>query len=322
MSLNVYVLTYNRADLLPETIDSILKQTYPEFSLYILDNCSTDHTAEAVAAIRDERIHYIRQEKNIGGVGNTNFAFDHCDADYFVLFHDDDLMLPDFLEKELSVLENEPQVTAVGANAEKFGAVSVARVFDLNENEKEYYSGEAYIRRYLRTGNTLVYPSVMYRASFIREHSIRARTEPGPCGDIIVLADIERNGGTLCQLGEVLMEYRVHENQDSSRNYLMMHIQLYEYLSSDACYSSIYLSEKETFGEKYEGFSRTLFFRWFHGQADEKETGELFERMRKALLTAKTGFWEKLFHSCRKNKAVYSLVRTVYSAGTAIKGKE
>ena len=55
MKLNVYVLTYNRSTLLKETIESILQQTYQDFDLYILDNCSTDDTGSVVQALFQPR---------------------------------------------------------------------------------------------------------------------------------------------------------------------------------------------------------------------------------------------------------------------------
>ena len=56
--IDIFLVTYNRENYLRESIASILKQTYKEFNLIILDNCSTDHTTQVVNSFFDSRIKY------------------------------------------------------------------------------------------------------------------------------------------------------------------------------------------------------------------------------------------------------------------------
>lgn len=105
MTSNVYPLvtigipTYNRADgYLKQTLASALNQTYQNFEIIVSDNCSPDHTESVVKSFSDPRIRYFRHSENIGANNNFNFCLEQASGDYFLLFHDDDLIDTDFVE--------------------------------------------------------------------------------------------------------------------------------------------------------------------------------------------------------------------------------
>ena len=99
--LCIYITTYNRVQYLKLAIDSILNQSYDNFTLIILDNCSTDGTYEYVLSLKDSRVKYIRHSQNIGGGANINYAFKNCTSEYFCVFHDDDILNEKIIEKEI-----------------------------------------------------------------------------------------------------------------------------------------------------------------------------------------------------------------------------
>lgn len=69
------VVTYNRKELLKKNIEALLKQTYKEFDIYIIDNASTDGTYEYIKEYIDSnQIHYENTNKNLGGAGGFNFG--------------------------------------------------------------------------------------------------------------------------------------------------------------------------------------------------------------------------------------------------------
>lgn len=91
--------SYNRADKnLPKALDSALSQTYANIEIIVSDNCSTDNTPELMRSYQDSRLRYIRQQTNLGANGNFNACLAEARGDYFLLFHDDDLIDPDFVE--------------------------------------------------------------------------------------------------------------------------------------------------------------------------------------------------------------------------------
>ncbi|MBT9317473.1 glycosyltransferase family 2 protein [Leptothoe spongobia] len=103
---------YNGDIHLAETLDSILNQSFTDFSLVISDNASTDDTqkiCEAYAA-RDSRIIYHRQPKNQGMAFNFNYVFRAEGAPYFKWAAHDDLLEPDYLLECVNLLEKNPSL--------------------------------------------------------------------------------------------------------------------------------------------------------------------------------------------------------------------
>lgn len=108
--VTVAIPTYNRAHYLKESIPSVLAQTFMDFNLVIIDNASTDNTGEVVRSFADPRIEYFRNECNLGIIGNWNRAIELCVGEYLNIFGDDDKMLPNFLEKSVTILDAFPQI--------------------------------------------------------------------------------------------------------------------------------------------------------------------------------------------------------------------
>src|SRR6187455_489654 len=87
---------YNGEDYLEETLLSLQKQTFQDYTLVISDNASTDRTGEICQtyASMDPRIHYLRNEKNIGAYQNWYRVFELSSSEYFASVADDDLYAP------------------------------------------------------------------------------------------------------------------------------------------------------------------------------------------------------------------------------------
>ena len=104
--ISVCLLTYNRASVLPQTIDTILNQTYTNFELIIGDNCSTDNTKEICLSYieKDHRIKYIRNEKNLGLTGNLNVLIKHSSCELIANLFDGDLYDKNLLTKWVTAL--------------------------------------------------------------------------------------------------------------------------------------------------------------------------------------------------------------------------
>jgi len=106
--------TYNRAALLGPTIEAALSQSFEDFELLISDNASVDETRSVVAQFKDPRIHYHRNESNIGPVNNFTSMVKKCESTFFVLNQDDDLLHKDFLLRCHQAVKDKPEVTLYG----------------------------------------------------------------------------------------------------------------------------------------------------------------------------------------------------------------
>lgn len=109
--VTVAIPTYNRAQLLKVSIESVLAQNYPDFRVVVLDNASSDDTEAVVRSIadRDQRVTYMRNETNIGMLRNSNRAIEVNSSPYLTIFHDDDVMLPGFISESVQVLDEHPR---------------------------------------------------------------------------------------------------------------------------------------------------------------------------------------------------------------------
>jgi glycosyltransferase involved in cell wall biosynthesis len=113
--VTVVIPTYNRADLLQRAIDSVFAQTLDDFELYIADNASEDETPDVVARLDDPRVHDARVERNIGPSANFTRSLYLGTAPYVTMLQDDDLMLPENLERKVALLDAWPTVAVAHA---------------------------------------------------------------------------------------------------------------------------------------------------------------------------------------------------------------
>lgn len=102
--ISVIIPTYNRANLIKRSAESVLNQTYKNLELIIVDDGSTDNTKEVIDSLNDNRIVYIKQE-NQGACAARNKGIDAAKGKY-IAFHDsDDAWHLDKLEKQLNALK-------------------------------------------------------------------------------------------------------------------------------------------------------------------------------------------------------------------------
>lgn len=111
--VTVIIPTYNRANQMVRSISSVLGQTYGDFELIIVDDASSDNTAEIMASFDDERVKCIRREQNGGAAAARNTGIRAATGE-FVAFNDsDDEWLPDKLERQMEVFEIVPSKVGV-----------------------------------------------------------------------------------------------------------------------------------------------------------------------------------------------------------------
>jgi len=101
---SIIIPTYNRADFVTKTIESLLNQTYTNFEIIVVDDGSTDNTMEVVIAITDSRISYYKKENAERGAAR-NFGTKKAKGEYINFFDSDDLAYPNHLETALEVIK-------------------------------------------------------------------------------------------------------------------------------------------------------------------------------------------------------------------------
>jgi glycosyltransferase involved in cell wall biosynthesis len=107
--ISVVIPTYNRATLLSRAIRSVLAQSLQQFELLIVDDNSPDDTAAAVNAFGDERIRYIRHDRNRGSSGARNSGIRNARTEYVAFLDDDDEYLPHTLSETYEAFQRLPE---------------------------------------------------------------------------------------------------------------------------------------------------------------------------------------------------------------------
>jgi len=115
--VSVIMPVYNSEKYLQESINSILNQSFGNFELIIVNDCSTDHSLEIIKAYEDERIKIINNEKNLGTVKSRNIGLKAVQGKYIAILDSDDISLTDRLSAQYNYLEDNSHIFLVGSSA-------------------------------------------------------------------------------------------------------------------------------------------------------------------------------------------------------------
>ncbi|SFU40415.1 Glycosyl transferase family 2 [Pustulibacterium marinum] len=96
--VSVIIPLYNKESYIEETIDCILYQTYQNFEVIIVNDCSTDHSSFKIQNIKDKRIQMFHHQKNLGLPATRNTGISHANGDLICLLDADDLWEPSYLQ--------------------------------------------------------------------------------------------------------------------------------------------------------------------------------------------------------------------------------
>jgi glycosyltransferase involved in cell wall biosynthesis len=158
--VSIIMCTYNRANYLREAIESVLAQTYSDWELLILDDCSTDNTKDIVSEYqaKDPRIVYIKNDKNLGINKNRNKALELSTGKYIAVLDSDDIWSDTYkLQQQFEFLDANPDYCLIGSNVE---------IIDENSKaigEIKYETEDTKIREKVLLRNQIAHSSVLYR---------------------------------------------------------------------------------------------------------------------------------------------------------------
>jgi hypothetical protein len=152
----------NGAAHLQSAVESVLAQTFVDFELLILDDGSTDATAEILRALRDPRVRIVTHQRNLGLVPTLNEGLELARGQFIARQDHDDLSFPDRLRNQVGYLQAHPDCALVGTEA--FATIG---------NEDRAYRllrpGHAEsIRWYLCFDNAFIHSAVMFRRDVLR----------------------------------------------------------------------------------------------------------------------------------------------------------
>jgi len=149
--VSIFIPVFNRETLIGETIESAVNQTYNNIEIIIVDNNSTDRTWEILKSYsqKDKRIKIYRNEENIGAVRNWKRCLDYGQSEYAKFLWSDDLIAPEFIEKTLPYLIDNPDVGFVFTGTEIFWDESNKKITAHYIGETGLYPTEKFIESML-----------------------------------------------------------------------------------------------------------------------------------------------------------------------------
>lgn len=195
---------YNVGKYLMASIDSVLAQTYRDFDLLILDDCSTDNSGEIVATYTDSRIRYFRNSSNLGLAENLNKCLDLVHTELVARMDGDDVAEPNWLQRNIEVLDSCPEIGICSSGFQFFGTKdSLVRYPQSHEDSMAQ----------MLFGCTVIVPVI--RMSFLEKYHLRYNQSAFPAEDY----DLWSRCYPLTKvynIQETLFHYRMHVSQIST----------------------------------------------------------------------------------------------------------
>ncbi|MDT0688604.1 glycosyltransferase family 2 protein [Salegentibacter sp. F188] len=122
--ISIIIPTFNRCEMIGQTLDSILAQTNQRWECFVIDDGSTDNTEQLMSFYCgiDSRIKYYTRPEDMASGANAcrNYGIDVSQGDYIKFFDSDDLMFPSLLAEEIKIIENQGEVNIISCGFEKF----------------------------------------------------------------------------------------------------------------------------------------------------------------------------------------------------------
>lgn len=212
--VTVSIPTYNRKEYLKETIESVLAQTFRDFTIAVFDN-NSDYDVDAfLKSFNDDRIVLVKSDKNIGPYENFNRIYRYVyNSPYVVIFHDDDVMHSELLEREVTIMDACDELIWVGTNLRFVKDAAGMNDFEDVKSKGMFIYDTPGIVRLILQGFNLCYDSVMYRVGQLEDMELLI-DRYSKWGDRPYLVELSKKG-KVGVLKERLVNYRVHPGQDS-----------------------------------------------------------------------------------------------------------
>jgi len=214
---------YNGEKYLKTALDSLAHQKRQPDRVIIIDNCSTDGTRDIARGYKGLPIEVVQNERNIGLFGNLNRALEYAEqTDYLHILTADDIVLEDFFEKLMPVLESEPHLSLAYSR------------FELIDSDGKRlppwwfidYKDNGAPPRKVGIDELLKKQSEM-QTVLVPAAVIKTDRDPLPCkfredmpqvADVVFYAELARFCTSIIEVREILCQYRIHPQNTTARN--------------------------------------------------------------------------------------------------------
>lgn len=205
--VSVIMPTYNGALFIEDAVASVLRQTFDDFELIVVDDGSTDDTTDKLRRFRDSRVRYLALKNNQGSAQATCTGLQAAGGRYIALLDSDDVALPHRLATQVRLMNGRPCVDIVGSHMQCIGQSNLVATAP---------SDDAGIKANLIAGTANLYnPTVMLRHQFLIKRGLRWMPQDGGAFDWAFYVAAMLSGACFANIQEPLVQYRVHSRQQS-----------------------------------------------------------------------------------------------------------
>lgn len=211
--VTVLMPVHNAAAYVNDALRSVLDQSFRDFELLVIDDVSSDGSADLVKRIRDPRLRLLRNGANLGVAESLNRGLECATGKYVARMDADDMSAAQRIERQLDWLKKHPQVGVVGAWARFKGR------FALAVNRRPV--GERVVRAFLCLANPIIHPTTMIRRDILVRQGLRYDGAFNRSEDFDLWSRLSEHA-SLDNLPEVLLDYRVHAASITSQTRAVM----------------------------------------------------------------------------------------------------
>lgn len=214
--ISIVIATYNRAELIGETIESVQSQTYSNWECIIVDDGSLDNTKEVVKNYEraDSRIKYINRppEKPKGPNGSRNYGIENAKGVFIMSLDSDDLLLPQYLELKVAVLVANPLIDGVLSKT-----IMVSEDKKLIKKEMRTYLTDNLLIDFITLKISWYMHDILWRKSFLENKTLFNE-------NLFKMLDRDFHIRRLAEypklvlVDDYLALYRIHPNSNSSNS--------------------------------------------------------------------------------------------------------
>ena len=230
--ISIIINCHNGEKFLEKSLESVFNQTYTNWEIIFLDNCSNDKSSEVLQKFDDERIKYYKTDNLVDLYRARNLAVEKCNGNYISFLDTDDLWRPDKLEKQIIFLKNNRQFKIVYSN------------YYVLKNEKKKLKHKINLPSGFITQELLDYYSIGILTVLLERDIFKKNKfndEYNIIGDFDFFIKLSQEF-EIGSIQEPLAVYRLHENNFSSRKVDIYKEELHQWIN---------LNEKNLYLSKY-----------------------------------------------------------------------
>jgi len=209
--ISVILPVYNGEAFIYQAIESVLNQTFSDFELIIINDGSTDKSAEIILSFHDERIKYIENESNLKLIQTLNKGLDFSTGKYIARMDADDVCHPQRFEKQVEFLSTHPNYILCGTWAKIINNSNeiTGRIKRIDRHEL--------LKANLLFTTPFIHPSVMFNAELLKNERYSATALH--CEDLELWLRLASNTNNhFATIPEYLLSYRWHTTNISVEN--------------------------------------------------------------------------------------------------------